>query len=79
MLICASYHGIYDQRWLITGCSSGLEETITYAALSRGDDVIETIERGIQRLRLTKKLRLQISNWMRRHCRQSLIGLLKKR
>lgn len=43
------------QIWLITGCSSGLGEAITYAALRRGDNVIATARKGIQRLQALKE------------------------
>ena len=38
------------QTWLITGCSSGLGEAIAHAALRRGDNVIATARKNIQRL-----------------------------
>ena len=43
------------QTWLITGCSSGLGEAITYAALRRGDHVIATARNGTQRLQHLKE------------------------
>ena len=43
------------QTWLITGCSSGLGESITYAALRRGDNVIATARKGTQRLQSLKE------------------------
>ena len=43
------------QTWLITGCSSGLGEAITYAALRRGDNVIATARNGTERLRALKE------------------------
>ena len=42
------------QTWLITGCSSGLGEAIAHAALRRGDNVIATARRNIQRLQALK-------------------------
>ena len=43
------------QTWLITGCSSGLGEAITYAVLRRGDNVIATARNGTQRLQALKE------------------------
>ena len=36
--------------WLITGCSSGLGETLALAALARGDKVIATARGNVSRL-----------------------------
>ena len=43
------------QTWLITGCSSGLGESIAYAALRRGDNVIATARNGVMRLQTLKE------------------------
>ena len=43
------------QTWLITGCSSGLGEAFSYAALKRGDNVIATARKGTQRLQALKE------------------------
>ena len=43
------------QTWLITGCSSGLGEAFSYAALKRGDNVIATARKDTQRLQALKE------------------------
>ena len=55
VLICAFCHCIYEHVWLITGCSSGLGGAINYAAFGRGDDMIVTTRKSIQRLRSLKE------------------------
>jgi len=44
------------QTWLITGCSSGLGEAIARAALRRGDNVIATARKGVERLQGLKQV-----------------------
>lgn len=36
------------RTWLVAGCSSGLGDTFSYAALKRGDNVIATASKGTQ-------------------------------
>ena len=66
------------QTWLITGCSSGLGEAITYAVLRRGDNAIATARKGTQRLQTLKEAGAAILDLDVQAPQEELNGVVEK-